>query len=111
MPVRDGQGGVVCGPTTTCAAYLDYIVRKPCTSSESCGLPNFAPDSECRVVEPGALVCSRHCSDVNSFVESLPTDKRPKDTETLAKELVQARKLTRYQAQAVYQGKIKGLVC
>jgi serine/threonine-protein kinase len=47
---------------------------------------------------------------ITSFQDSLPTDKRPKDGEALARELVRADKLTKYQAQAVYQGKPKGLV-
>ena len=33
-----------------------------------------------------------------------------KDAETLARELIRAKKLTKYQAMAVYQGKAKGLV-
>ena len=36
--------------------------------------------------------------------------KRPKDVQQLAQVLVQHGKLTKYQAQAVYQGKTKGLV-
>ena len=49
-------------------------------------------------------------AEVTAFQQSLPPDKRPKDAETLARQLVQASRLTRYQAQAVYQGKVKGLV-
>src|SRR5512136_2046321 len=49
-------------------------------------------------------------TEVISFQDTLPPDRKPKDAETLARELVQANKLTRYQAQAVYQGKVKGLV-
>jgi len=49
-------------------------------------------------------------AEVTSFQQSLSPDKRPKDAETLARQLVQASRLTRYQAQAVYQGKVKGLV-
>src|SRR3990170_405904 len=48
-------------------------------------------------------------TEVISFQETLPPPK-PKDAEGLARELVQANKLTPYQAQAVYQGKVKGLV-
>jgi len=36
--------------------------------------------------------------------------KQPKDAEALARQLVQAKKLTKYQAQALYQGKSKGLI-
>jgi serine/threonine-protein kinase len=49
-------------------------------------------------------------AEVSTFQESLPPEKRPKDAETLARELVRANKLTKYQAQAVYEGKTKGLV-
>jgi len=42
--------------------------------------------------------------------EGLPPDQRPADVQALARHLVQAGKLTKYQAQAVYQGKTKGLV-
>jgi formylglycine-generating enzyme required for sulfatase activity/serine/threonine protein kinase len=49
-------------------------------------------------------------AEVSAFQDSLPPDKRPKDAETLARELVRANKLTKYQAQAVYGGKVKGLV-
>ena len=49
-------------------------------------------------------------ADVQSFIETLPAEKQPKDTAALAKELVQAKKLTKYQAQAIYSGKAGGLV-
>ena len=49
-------------------------------------------------------------TDIASFQESLPPDRKPKDAETLARELIRANKLTKYQAQAVYQGRVKGLV-
>ena len=47
--------------------------------------------------------------EVEAFIESLPPDKRPTDGRTLAQELVRHKKLTKFQAQAVYQGKTKGL--
>ena len=40
--------------------------------------------------------------DFTSFLETLPD--KPKTTEDLAKELVQAKKLTKYQTQLIYQG-------
>jgi formylglycine-generating enzyme required for sulfatase activity/serine/threonine protein kinase len=49
-------------------------------------------------------------AEVSTFRDSLPPDKQPEDAETLARELVRANKLTKYQAQAVYGGKVKGLV-
>jgi serine/threonine protein kinase/formylglycine-generating enzyme required for sulfatase activity len=49
-------------------------------------------------------------AEVSTFQDSLPPEKRPKDVQQLAQALVQQGKLTKYQAQAVYQGKTKGLV-
>ncbi len=44
------------------------------------------------------------------FQQRLPSGKRPRDAQGLAKELVRAGKLTRYQATSVYQGRSAGLV-
>jgi len=49
-------------------------------------------------------------SEVSSFQDSLPPERKPKDGESLARELFKAGKLTKYQAQSLYQGKTKGLV-
>jgi len=49
-------------------------------------------------------------AELASFQESLPPQKRPKDAQGLARELILAGKLTRYQATMVYQGRTKGLV-
>ena len=48
--------------------------------------------------------------EVGTFQQQLPPDQRPKDVQQLAQVLIQHGKLTKYQAQAVYQGKTKGLV-
>ena len=48
--------------------------------------------------------------DVSSFQESFPPDKRPTDVQGLARELVHAGKVTKYQAAAIYRGKTRGLV-
>ena len=48
--------------------------------------------------------------DIKAFLESFPAEKRPKYSQDLARELVRAEKITKYQAQAVYQGQTKGLV-
>ena len=48
--------------------------------------------------------------ELSAFEESLPPEKRPKDAQGLARELVQAKRLTKYQAAAVYQGRTRGLV-
>ncbi len=49
-------------------------------------------------------------AEVSAFQDSLPPDKRPQDVQQLAQALVQHGKLTKYQVQAVYEGKAKGLV-
>src|SRR5258708_37851611 len=48
--------------------------------------------------------------DVRRLTEALPSDRRPQDGEQLARELVRQKKLTAYQAKAIYQGKGKNLV-
>lgn len=47
--------------------------------------------------------------EVRVVLGTLPPDKR-KDVEVIAKELVKAKKLTRFQAAAVYNGQTKGLI-
>jgi serine/threonine protein kinase len=59
-----------------------------------------------RLSESGLL----SAAEVSAFQDGLPPHKRPRDVQTLAAGLVKAGKLTKYQAQAVYQGKTKGLV-
>ena len=49
-------------------------------------------------------------NELSSIQESLPSDRRPSDAETLARALVEAKKLTQYQAQVVSQGETKSLV-
>lgn len=48
--------------------------------------------------------------EVRRFLNDLPPDSRPKDAQALAKALVRADKLTKFQAAAVYQGQIKELI-
>jgi len=48
--------------------------------------------------------------EVSRFEQGLPPQRHPEDAQALARELVQGGKLTKYQAQMVYQGKPKGLV-
>ena len=45
---------------------------------------------------------------LQAFLAELPPDRRPQDAQALARELIRAEKLTRYQAAAIYQGKTKG---
>ena len=59
-----------------------------------------------KAVTESALMTSEQ---VEAFIEKLPPEKRPEDGKTLAQELVRHKKLTRFQAQAIYQGKTKGL--
>lgn len=49
-------------------------------------------------------------ADVQTVITGLPADKRPRTAEDLARELFRQGKLTKFQAQAVYQGKTRGLV-
>jgi len=49
-------------------------------------------------------------AELAEFQKSLPPERRPKDARGLARELIQAGRLTKYQAAAVYQGKTKSLV-
>jgi hypothetical protein len=48
--------------------------------------------------------------DVQSFLASLPSEKKPREAADLAREMFRQGKLTRFQAQAFYQGKTRGLV-
>lgn len=48
--------------------------------------------------------------EVEAFLRGLPADRRPGDARALAQEMLRHKKLTRYQAQAVYEGKAQGLV-
>ena len=45
-----------------------------------------------------------------AFQAELPEDQKPTDTEGLARALLAARKLTKYQMKEVYQGRAEGLV-
>ena len=49
-------------------------------------------------------------AEISAFQDSLPPDQRPRDVKALVAALYRAGKLTKYQAQAVYEGKTKGLV-
>jgi len=59
-----------------------------------------------RLSESGLL----SAAEISTFQASLPPEGRPRDVQSLAAGLVKAGKLTKYQAQAVYQGKGKSLV-
>ena len=48
--------------------------------------------------------------EVEAFIDSLPSDIKPKDGKALAQILVKQKKLTKFQAQAIFQGKTKGLI-
>ena len=49
-------------------------------------------------------------AEIDALLGSLPPEQKPQNGEDLAKMLVKYRKLTKFQAQAVYQGKTKGLI-
>ena len=48
--------------------------------------------------------------EAQQVIQSLPDDQKPQSGEDLAKLLYSQGKLTKFQAQAIYQGKTKGLV-
>ena len=48
--------------------------------------------------------------EIETFVDLLPSDGKPKDGAELARLLVRHKKLTKFQAQAIFQGKTKGLI-
>lgn len=48
--------------------------------------------------------------DIQSFIATLPMEQHPKTAEDLARELYRQGKLTKFQAQAIYQKKTRGLV-
>jgi len=51
------------------------------------------------------------CADeLSAFQDTFPPERRLKEAQGLARELIQAGKLTKYQAAMVYQGSTKGLV-
>ena len=49
-------------------------------------------------------------AETQAFLNAYPPDGRPDDARNLAKELVRKKRLTKFQAQAVYQGKARGLL-
>ena len=59
-----------------------------------------------RLVESGLFPAD----EIAAFRAGLPAESQLDDARTLARELVRAGKLTKYQAEAVYQGRLKGLV-
>jgi len=67
--------------------------------------PNF--DEFVRSLVESGLVTAEQ---VHSFVESFPLGKRPRTAPELAREMFRQRLLTKFQAQAIYQGKVKYLV-
>lgn len=48
--------------------------------------------------------------EVRAFIMTLPPDRRPVNAAELATEMFRQKKLTKYQAQAIYQGKTRALV-
>jgi serine/threonine protein kinase len=67
--------------------------------------PTF--DEFARALVESGLVTAQQ---LHSFVDSFAPDKRPRTAPELAREMFRQRLLTKFQAQAVYQGKIKYLV-
>ena len=48
--------------------------------------------------------------EIDAFINGLPQEKRPSDAKQLVQEMVRRKKLTKFQAQAAYRGKCRGLV-
>lgn len=48
--------------------------------------------------------------EVSTFINGLPEDRRPQDAKQLVQEMIRQKKLTKFQGQAVFQGKARGLV-
>ena len=48
--------------------------------------------------------------EIDAFINGLPEKERPGDAEQLVREMVRRKKLTKFQAQAAYRGKSRGLV-
>ncbi len=48
--------------------------------------------------------------EIDAFLDGLPAEERPQTSEEMAKLLVRRHKLTKFQAQAIYQKKTRGLV-
>jgi serine/threonine protein kinase len=59
-----------------------------------------------RLIESGLMTAEEY----QAFLDGSPAAKRPATAEQLAQELYRQGKLTTFQAQAVYQGKTRGLV-
>lgn len=68
------------------AAQLDEVVRSLCDS--------------------GLMTAE----EVEAFIKGLPSERQPRDARQLIEEMVRRKRLTKFQAQAVYQKRIKGLV-
>ena len=49
-------------------------------------------------------------AEISLFLDSLPPESKPKDGETLARELLEAKKLTEYQAAEIRRGNAYSLV-
>lgn len=48
--------------------------------------------------------------EITAFITSLPAERRPGNAQQLVQEMVRQKRLTRFQAQAVFHGKARGLV-
>ncbi len=62
-----------------------------------------------RFIKDAADVGVLEASEIRTFLDGLPPDKRPRDARGVARELVTAKRLTAYQAGAICQGKARGL--
>lgn len=77
------------------------------SASRQAPVPAATPSEFIRTLTDCGLMTPE---EVRSFVEGLPREQRPETAEGLAKEMCRRGKLTRFQAQAIYQKKTRGLV-
>jgi serine/threonine protein kinase/WD40 repeat protein len=93
---------------TSVGAKEDRDRRAPKPSpSEDRSKPIVPLDDFMRVLTDSGLM---EQDELDAFIGSLPMDSRPENGKQLAQELHRCKKLTRFQVQAVYQGKTRGLV-
>jgi hypothetical protein len=104
------------------AASLTPSASSPTVTAASNAPPaSTSPSSADSAIRPAAVSLEQFaqslsdCSlmshdEVRAFIDALPTDQQPLDSEALGRELVRAAKLTRFQALNLCQGKGNNLV-
>jgi formylglycine-generating enzyme required for sulfatase activity/serine/threonine protein kinase len=99
------------------AAYDAELRHKLAQAQPPRAQPEAIPDVIKRIGSPRLEQFVQHvmqsglltAAEISSYYQSLPPENRPQDAQSLARALVKANKLTKYQAESVYQGKVQGL--